>query len=41
MSLKYIAQFTKQQSLLYFQIKYLKGMIFAECAVVVNLESTR
>lgn len=40
-SLSSVAQFTKQQSILYFQIKYLKGMIFAECAIVVNLESTR
>lgn len=40
-SLSTVAQFTKQQSLLYFQIKYLKEMIFAECAIVVNLESTR
>jgi hypothetical protein len=35
--LRSVAQFTKQQ-LLYFQIKYWKGMIFAECAIVVNLE---
>lgn len=40
-SLRSVAQFTRQQSILYFQIKYLKGMIFAECAIVVNLESTR
>lgn len=40
-SLRVVAQFTKQQSLLDFQIKRLKEMIFAECAIVVNLESTR
>lgn len=40
-SLRVVAQFTKQQSLLDFQIKHLKEMIFAECAIVVNLESTR
>lgn len=39
--LQAVAQFTEQQSLLDFQIKRLKEMIFAECAIVVNLESTR
>lgn len=40
-SLRAVAQFTKQQSLLDFQIKHLKEVIFAECAIVVGFDSTR